>query len=288
METLEISYEFPFGKGVCYDPSLCIFRVFRKLMETGEPPGRISHLVLKNDEEYRFLGSLCSSSGNRILFFPDRSRTIQWQSRGCQLIGLPEMAEAQLDHVTLEPDRTRFHYRYYDARGNSVEPFPPSIQRRFRTLQEDQLTFWFSMSIKGPLVLRPVPAVAKMTFKVAKTDSTRRVDEICSAVKNAKPHLIQINPDSTDSVSAGYLHVVFVLDQSRDSSALGLREQGRDCALSNAPKGRPLVRRELKRDSMIPIRTHPVAISGLPFPIQVAVGVVPTELSQDSIFGTYA
>ena len=284
LDRVRIGVDFPFGSGSCSDPNAALLRPFRQLATTGKPVGRINYVFLQNGEEHYVLGSLCHTPGERLLFYPGlRNRAPLWQRSSGKTATYRGRRGDALDHVTLEPDLKTWHPRFLDGAGGSTKlKASDSHRSSFATARRGDLVFWFSLAIRQLGCLELLPSNVQIEWEVPGGDAARRVEEVMKARDGAVFHIAQFNP-SSEFDGPWYVFVSFVIDTRRIP-----RKAGLNWALVNAPTTAPMVSPTLDGELTIPIRSHRVRIPEYPFVVWVSVGVIPTNLQEFMIPGSYS
>ncbi|MCX6796294.1 MAG: hypothetical protein NTW06_02230, partial [Candidatus Falkowbacteria bacterium] len=75
-----------------------VFGEFEKLVEKGFSQKAFFNLVLKTREDLFYLGGICLSEGDRIIYFPGTTNNTIKDTPARKYIG------ERLDHLTLEKD----------------------------------------------------------------------------------------------------------------------------------------------------------------------------------------
>src|SRR5208282_3995476 len=159
-DVLEISFKLPIGKGTVsgQDARSCsLGRALNILFEFGKPIGRINCIFFKPQSgPLRTLGTLCHTPGRQVLFFPGIPiRRLSWFTRREDKTKRPELPPLvqYLDHITLEPDFSRWHATLLTGHRVKEIKIP---KWRTRKINEN-LLFWFSLSVRDPSVLEATP-----------------------------------------------------------------------------------------------------------------------------------
>lgn len=129
------------------------FRAMKKLVEEGFPQEAFFVLTLKTDAELFYLGSICLSRDEKIIFFPGvKHNTIEKEFTGTYM-------GKQIDHLTLERNLKRWHVTL--AGKDYIKPNP-----RTRPIG-DGLLYWFSFNFK---TLTSLPQFLKQGSTYSITD----------------------------------------------------------------------------------------------------------------------
>ena len=114
------------------------FNAFRKLIEKGFPQKAFFSLILKINRDFFYLGEICLSQGDRLIYFPAiQFRKIKKIFRN----ELKKYMGKEVDHLTLEKNLKRWHIT---LTGNK------HIQRNFKTKEiKKGILYWFSLNLKS-------------------------------------------------------------------------------------------------------------------------------------------
>src|SRR5262249_6531395 len=154
--------------GVDSDSSNPLSRAFRRPLEEGAPYGGHSLCFyfgeeqdLRTNRELRWLGVLLLSV-SRVLFFPGLSISTDWIDS--TIVGRSDPRHSfNLDHVSLEPGRQRWHFTAPRSREHYAAGRTPDVG-------EDRL-LWFGLSLSGEHVLREVWRSTEVLYPSPPSDS---------------------------------------------------------------------------------------------------------------------
>jgi hypothetical protein len=274
---IQIKHEFEFGEsGINKEIDSALFRPLRVLTNEGKPIGHYQYLFFHNKQRihncksnFLVLGSFVYSTGKQILFFPGilgRHFTI-YNSDGT--IERKEENLNKIDHISLEPSQKRWHVTYYDEEVNKKH------EQRFPVNKiDEQITHWFSMSIKDINKFEILKGKNEISFQCSENDSKRRLNEHTNAIKNAIHNIIEIL-DARSVVDPSFIHFDFFVREKKDEkySVPGVcfaRQSllGDQYLLPNGP---------------VPVRTHRIQLEGFTGDIIISGTLMSGPLSDDVI-----
>lgn len=196
---IDISISFDgFGKGSSFDLSSALARPYKKIIDTGRPCGKITHIFALDENNNSYvLGSLeyTPSPGKRVIFYPGLTdRGLNWYTHKGQMHDKESKTRALMDHFTLKNNFKEWHVTYKNGSGKKLRATPT-----FYTFQYDKLLFWFGISITNYNVLEITPNKHTITFKCPESDAERRSKIIINsrniadlqAIKTLKPRRSQ-------------------------------------------------------------------------------------------------
>ena len=200
-DRLSLTLSFPeLGYEDSSNSDSALIRPYLRLLEYGNPTGKINYLFYKSDERTYVLGSLCLSPERHLLFFPG-------------IIGTRVILEASdkgktekiknIDHFTLNNNFNDWHITI-GSKHSSTLPIKKI---------KDNLYYWFSLSIISEEIknyLEILPADLKVEFEAPSTDAKRRMNDIIEARRKAVFHIVQL-PNSHDGNS--FITFEFYIDR---------------------------------------------------------------------------
>jgi hypothetical protein len=158
---LPLIYDFPLGKNISIDDNYVLVRPFRRVLEKGKPMGTINYVFYQEDNNYFVLGAFVYSDRQRIIFFPgilDRRMTIS--PEGDELLGKGILQH--IDHLSLESSLRTCHLTLVEKETLHAK------YNKFNTkLIQDDMFYWFSMSIQDAWKLESAPFDSRDQIKVA-------------------------------------------------------------------------------------------------------------------------
>jgi len=290
-DTIEVTFEFPQGNGSASgDPALssAIGRPFKRLIDTGKPPGRINYLFFQPyGGQLRTLGALCHTPGEQVLFYPALvTRRVSWYTVGDKKTELVTRPDESLDHITLEPDSETWHATILTAQGAKETHIP-----KRRTRRVDRCTiFWFALSVRSPSVLEMTPNTVTLgPFPTPPTDSTRRGMSLMDARKDVVFRTIGLH--ETQPVSSDqFITFEFYIDRS-NRVRLWVRHSlfgrwGRSTPIL-LPIAVPASRESPKVVPPFPYRSHDVEIAGFQGCFIISAYRITGSLTGDAILSGY-
>ena len=206
-----------YGVGDIEDSQSAIARPYRRLFEEGIDPGRMSYLLIRSTStsEYKVLGALCETTGQRLLFFPGgrirRLNTLfsrKSATRGKTLDGI-------VDHITFEINTRRGHIT--DVTSNGKREVALNIGRR-RDLGQ-HLYAWFGITLSSLSPLGTVPGKLWFSTEYPVSDADRRLELYRKAGKASRVYVLPV-----DHVTPGtFLQINFFVDFAPNQSTATIR-----------------------------------------------------------------
>lgn len=194
-DNAKIMMEFtnPYGNGEINSKTSAILRPYLKVAVKGELVGKVNHLFykdsLKSGRPTRTLGSICRTSKKRILFFPALiEQLVLWTYNKKEGFKNREPLRELVDHITLEKDHKRGHFRLTKDIGT-----PASRWSTFPTLKHVNSYFWFGLILRNDEVLELTPKKLRAEFTVPDSDAQRRVSQMIQANQDAVWHIVSLN-----------------------------------------------------------------------------------------------
>jgi hypothetical protein len=163
-----------YGVGEFEDSQSAIARPYRRLVEDGVDPGNIAYVLIPSasGSQYKMLGTLCETSGQRLLFFPGcRIRRLN------SLFNRKSTTAAQaldgiVDHITFETGNRRGHIT--EILSNGERRVALNLPRRREVGQE--LHAWFGMTFSSVALLDSVPGKLWFSTECPNSDVDRRLE----------------------------------------------------------------------------------------------------------------
>jgi hypothetical protein len=203
MVTLRLHVDLEqYGAGEFEDSESAIARPYRRLVENGSDPGKISYVLISSVSggNYRVAGTVCETSGQRLLFFPgNRIRRVNALFRPRR--GAPAQAlQGIVDHMTFQMRSHRAH----------ITEVLPSGRREIvvncprRREVGPGLYAWFGLTLRSIAALDSVPARLWFFADCPASDVDRRLElfrtagrasRVCSfpIAESADDAFLQIN-----------------------------------------------------------------------------------------------
>ena len=173
-----------YGAGEFEDSQSAIARPYRRLVEDGVDPGCISYVLIRSapSSQYKMLGTLCETSGQRLLFFP-----------GCRIRRLNSLfnrksttaaqaLDGVVDHITFETSNRRGHIT--EVLPNGERRVALNLPRRREVGQE--LHAWFGMTLSSVALLDSVPRRLWFPTECPASDVDRRLELFRKAGRNCR------------------------------------------------------------------------------------------------------
>lgn len=203
---LKIKYHFPIGRGISTNENSALVRPFRKILQDGKNPGKISFLFLKDYENHYVLGGF-SYTEKFIIFFPGTN------DRRLVNVGpdnfLNEGKILHMDHITLEKNLEKYHYKV-DEKSEQIK-FP---NQKTKKIDENTL-LWFTLKIQSPEKLEKCPQELRITLYETIEEINRRLPLIDEARKKAIFPITQLQDDPQKPF---FWYVEFFVSNNKDRS----------------------------------------------------------------------
>jgi hypothetical protein len=225
--------------------------------------------ILPRRTPLRWLGVLSLSDKDQVIFFPGFAAppTGIVSFRGRPLHPLHDDQAFQVDHISLEKDRTQFHF---------TKPKPAERKDRLRhwytyPLGEGRV-LWCGMSVAHESDLREVKAETIVTTNTPPSDSRRRVDAFFQTREGAEFPWVSLHPEARSRFQEGFLHFAFIVGPKEfppyEGNQLG------------CPFGSPFLSKPLLPDVLekLPIRQDRLSL-GASIDIQIVTMWLPGTLN---------
>jgi hypothetical protein len=258
-DLLKLTWYFEQGsQGTDDDPGNPLSRAVDRLFEDGQPFNRIALCflgdlapILPRGTPLRWVGVFILSAGGEVIFFPGFAAppTTVESFRGQPLRPLHNDQAFQLDHVSLEKDRTQFHFTTPKSKDHLHRwPTYPLGGGRF---------LWCGMSVARESELREVKAETIVTSYVPPSDSRRRLAVFKQAQDSAESPWVSLHPEARSRFQEGFLHFAFIVGPKEfppyEGHQLGF------------PFGSPFLSKPLLPDMLekLPVRQHRLSLGSL-------------------------
>jgi hypothetical protein len=203
---LKIKYHFPIGEGISTNENSALIRPFRKILQDGKNPGKISYLFLKDHENHFILGGF-SFTDNFLIFFPGTNdrRLVNFGEDQY----LNQGKTFHIDHITLEKNLEKFHFKVEET--SEQIKFP-----NWKTKTIDKNTIlWFTLKIQSPDKLEKCPKELRITLYEAMNEIKRRLSVIEDARKKAIFPITQLKEEPQKPF---FWYLEFFVSDNQDKS----------------------------------------------------------------------
>lgn len=204
--SLRIKYHFSIGQGISTNENSALVRPFRKVLQDGKDPGKISYLFLKDYENHYVLGGF-SYTEKFIIFFPGTNdrRLVNFGEENY----LNEGKILLIDHITLEKNLEKYHFKV-DENSEQIK-FP---NQKTKKIDENTL-LWFTLKIQLPDKLEKCPQELRITLYETLEEIKRRLPIIEEARKKAIFPITQLQDDPSKPF---FWYVEFFVSDNQDRS----------------------------------------------------------------------
>jgi hypothetical protein len=199
------------SQGTDNDPDNPLSRVVNRLFEEGKPFQRIALCFLgdlaprvSGSTPVRWLGAFTLSAAGQVIFFPGFAArpTGMMSFRRHPSHPLHEQA-FQVDHLSLEEDRTRFHL---------TEPKSKDHLRRWPTYTlGDERVLWCGLSVARETALRELKAETLVISDAPPSRSRQRSDWFLQARGGAEFLWVSLHSETRGHFQEGFLHFAFIV-----------------------------------------------------------------------------
>ena len=253
-----------YGVGELEDSQNAIARPYRRLVEDGTDPGKISYVLIRPalSNQYKMLGTLCETLGQRLLFFPGcRIRRLN------RLFNRKPTIQAQVlrgivDHITFETGKRRGHIT--EVLPNGKRRVALKLPRRQEVGQE--LYAWFGITLNSIALLDSVPGKLLFSTECPASDVDRRLELFHKACKVSRICTLPVAQPTAET----FLQVNFFVDFEPGQIRAQIR--------TFLPNGPPELRKAIEipstmtahlhrlrlHDSVGMIKIHPIVWEGEP------------------------
>jgi hypothetical protein len=237
-----------YGSAEFEDSQSVIARPYRRLFEDGADPGTISYVLIPSafSSQYEILGTLCETSGHRLLFFPSsRIRSLnRLFNRKSTTAG--KVLEGIIDHITFETS---------NRRGHITEVLPNGKRRialKLGPRQEvgNKLFAWFGMTLKWDALLDSVPGRLWFSTECPPSDVDRRLELFRKAGKASHVYTLPVAHPKGDT----FLQINFFVDFEPGQIRGSIR--------TFLPKGPPELKKTIKIPATMTTQLHGFSICG--------------------------
>lgn len=259
------------GESTSLDSALA--RPFRVLTEKGKKVGRMNHIFFTTGGHSYIFGTLCNSSGGRLLFFPGLSgRKVKWDSTVQSVTN-----EGMLDHITLEPKLKNWHLTIF-VNGKKDKNHLPN--RNIVKIQRG-LYYWFGMSLEKHTLLEKAMVKHSFSFNIPKGKEDFYSSIINRSKKGAVFHdLLLLDENVKDNE---FIHFDVLVDKRFFPRFRKLPHN-----LAHVPYKPPALKIEEVVPANFPIRAHPVKLPGFRGQILILVSKHKGKLSEEVLIGSAA
>jgi hypothetical protein len=196
-----------YGLGEFKDSQSAIARPYRRLFEDGADPGAISYVLIPSvlSSQYEILGTLCETSGQRLLFFPGcRIRRLNRLFNRNSTTRAAKALDGIVDHITFETSNRRGHIT--EVLSNGKRRTALKLARR----QEvgEKLYAWFGMTLRSDALLDSVPGKLWFSTECPPSDVDRRLELFRKAGKASHIYTLPVAHPTGDT----FLQINFFVD----------------------------------------------------------------------------
>ena len=229
------------------DSQSVMARPYRRLVEDGVDPGNITYVLIRSapSNQYKMLGTLCETAGQRLLFFPGgRIRRLN------SLFKRKPAAAAQaldgiVDHITFETSNRKSHVT--EVLSNGKRRVVLNLPRRREVGQA--LYAWFGITLRSVAVLDSVSGKLWFSAECPASDVDRRLALFRKAGKASRICTLPVAQATAET----FLQINFFVDFSR-------RQSVPSCSF--LPNGPPELRKAIEIPStMIAQPLHGLALT---------------------------
>jgi hypothetical protein len=275
MQTIRLELSLSVGENQVDDnPRNPVSRAFAALLGGGRPHDsqtlcflNTSHDMHSEHSKPRWLGVFIQSTGRRILFFPGLISPIDWVEKSRK--GSPPIRTSiQLDHISAEPARQRWHFTGIGSGTHLAGGRTPSNGNGSR--------FWFGLSIKSEESLMAVQKQTIVTHLSPPSDSDRRLAELKRLESQVTYAYVNSDTSEKGPFQPSFLHLCFVLSERSAPDFRGPEFL--------APEGSPDLTPPLP--NVVPdtrVRLHRIPLSK-DWDIQISTVILPGSLRVPAIF----
>lgn len=265
---IPLVYQFPIGKGYHIQSESSLVRPFRKLLDSGNPIGKINFIFYSENDQHYIVGSIVNTK-KRLIFFP-----------GVKTLKITESPQDEeklenhtlfVDHLSLEKNWKKYHISLKDKEQN------PQLQVKKTKELSDDVVLWFLMAIKSLDKLEEMPKSQEFhLYGKNSQDLTRRLGEFMDARAGS---VFQVLDVKGKAESNWYLNLEFFL--SKKTSGDYKKE---------SPKTKTVYYTSLVEEPVdtkienFPTKFHWIRLKEFSGRLWVRVSRMPGILKQDSYF----
>jgi hypothetical protein len=230
----------------------------------------ILHVPTSPTPSARWLGALVHSVGNRIIFFPGFSFSLDW-IRTYTGSAFQAHSSFQIDHISLDEGFQRWHFTDPDSNDHLAAGHTESLgEGRF---------LWFGMSIADPTAMRELRTKITVRAPAPPSDVERRLRSFQEAYNRGTQHKVSLDPRAKAQFENGFLHFSFIVSPARAPIYRGARHA--------MPFGSPFLIGELPNPMHgLPMRAHQVRLAAT-ITIQITAMWLPGALTVPVTFTTH-
>lgn len=209
-EILEFTWGINVGEDAAdEDPFNPLSRAFRVLLNEGRPYQGHSLCYFQDTREnpiglapLRWLGVVLISEGDRVIFFPGQINPVDWLETTS--VSEPRTRrDFQLDHLSLEPHRQRWHFTTTQSIEHAAGGRTPEVG--------DERLLWFGFSLNSESALRPVRWRTIVRYPSPPSDIMRRLEFLRDAEHRSSHSYVRQSEGARDRFAPGFLHFTFVI-----------------------------------------------------------------------------
>ncbi|MGH7793113.1 MAG: hypothetical protein ACREOB_12440 [Thermodesulfobacteriota bacterium] len=234
-----------YGVGEFEDSQSVIARPYRRLVEDGVDPGNITYVLIRStpSNQYKVLGTLCETSGQRLLFFPGGRIRRLYSLFKRKPTGAPQAVDGIVDHITFETSNRKSHVTEVlpDGKRRVVVNLP----RRREVGQA--LYAWFGITLRSVAVLDRVPEKLWFSAECPTSDVDRRLALFRNAGKASRICTLPVAQTTPET----FLQINFFVDFAPGQSVP---------ACSFLPNGPPELRKTIEIPSTVTAQLHGLAL----------------------------
>jgi hypothetical protein len=206
MHSLQIEIPLDIGiDGIDTNPFNCASRAFSTLLGNGKPHKAHVFSFLNFSDinvepvPHKWFGVFVHTDGDRVLFFPGLSDSIDWIETTKQILGT-KRRQFQLDHFSAEPSRQMWHLT------SSLKEHIPGGRLK-DTGQESY--HWFSLSVQSWHTFSPAHKRTIIAYETPQSDTGRRLSILRGL---ERPHY-EVKMENVNGVTPHpyFLHMSFIL-----------------------------------------------------------------------------
>ena len=231
-----------YGVGDFEDSQSAIARPYRRLVEEGVDPGNIAYVLIHSASsgQYKMLGTLCETYGQRLLFFPGgRIRRLNSLFKR-KFTAVTQALDGIVDHITFETSNRKSHIT--EVLSNGKRRVVLNLPRRREVGQA--LYAWFGITLRSVAVLDRVPGKLWFSAECPASNVDRRLALFRKAGKASRIYPLP----ATHATAETFLQINFFVDFC----------PGQICAThcSFLPNGPPELRKAIEIPATIPAQLH--------------------------------
>jgi hypothetical protein len=245
-DTVAINYTIDAGLQGVVDESEHnpLFRALASLFTTGKPfPKLANTFIVGDDEILRWFGVFVESSGDRVVFFPGFADPIAKIAES--KTESPHESAFELDHITLERNRRKFHVT--SALSNRHVAGPSTLRL------DDHSILWVGISARAFECFRPVAQETRLFFDCPSGDGERRRTSFQRAISGQISNTLRLAPDASLDSDNSFLHFAVYVGSGSVCFYSGIEIA--------APYGNPFLTKALPHRLRSHVRKHLLPLS---------------------------